>query len=107
MHWFRGRGFRCGRAVYARGVCWSGLGRRGAAALPAPHGVLSGTADACVRREPTLKPNVDLSAATEPVFDGTSMLCKAEICQLLAKAAILCVEHEIDVDTFMRGAWTA
>lgn len=88
-------------------VGWTGLGRRRAPALPAPHGALSGTADACVRLEPTLKPKIEIIAAPEPVFDRTSKLCQAEISQLLAKAAIKCVELDIDVDTFMRGAWSA
>jgi hypothetical protein len=26
---------------------------------------------------------------------------------LLAQAAILCVQHGLDVDTFMKGAWSA
>lgn len=57
--------------------------------------------------EPPLKSKIDTIATTEPIFDGTSQLCQAEISQLLAKAAILCVEQNIEVDTFMRGAWSA
>jgi hypothetical protein len=30
-----------------------------------------------------------------------------EVGGLLAAAAVLCVEHGLDVDTFMRGAWDA
>ncbi|MGN6106430.1 MAG: hypothetical protein ACTHU0_15095 [Kofleriaceae bacterium] len=30
-----------------------------------------------------------------------------EVGDLLAQAANLCVEHGLDVDAFMRGAWTA
>jgi len=32
---------------------------------------------------------------------------QAEVGDLLAQAAVLCVEHGLDVDTFMRGAWSA
>ena len=31
----------------------------------------------------------------------------AEVGDLLAQAAILCVAHGLDVDTFMKGAWSA
>ncbi len=31
----------------------------------------------------------------------------AEVGDLLAQAAILCVSHGLDVDTFMKGAWSA
>lgn len=31
----------------------------------------------------------------------------AEVGDLLAQAAILCVQHGLDVDTFMKGAWSA
>ena len=31
----------------------------------------------------------------------------SEVGDLLAQAAILCVEHGLDVDTFMKGAWSA
>ncbi|MBA3456351.1 MAG: hypothetical protein H0T42_24840 [Deltaproteobacteria bacterium] len=54
-----------------------------------------------------MKTKIDIVEASEPVFDGTSQLCQAEISQLLASAAIKCVELDIDVDTFMRGAWSA
>jgi len=57
--------------------------------------------------EPTLKLKFDTIELAEPIFDGASQLCQAEISQLLAKAAILCVEQNIEVDTFMRGAWSA
>jgi hypothetical protein len=30
-----------------------------------------------------------------------------EVGDLLAQAAILCVQHGLDVDTFMKGAWSA
>jgi hypothetical protein len=31
----------------------------------------------------------------------------AEVGELLAQAATLCVEHGLDVDAFMKGAWSA
>ena len=31
----------------------------------------------------------------------------SEVGDLLAQAAILCVAHGLDVDTFMKGAWSA
>jgi hypothetical protein len=31
----------------------------------------------------------------------------AEVGDLLAQAAILCVEHGLDVEAFMKGAWSA
>ena len=31
----------------------------------------------------------------------------AEVGDLLAQAAILCVQNGLDVDTFMKGAWSA
>ena len=30
-----------------------------------------------------------------------------EVGDLLAQAALLCVEHGLDVDAFMKGAWSA
>ena len=54
-----------------------------------------------------MKTKTDNREISEPVFDGTSQLCQAEISQLLAKAAIMCVDLDIEVDTFMRGAWSA
>lgn len=41
------------------------------------------------------------------VFDGSSTLWHAEIGALLAQAAILSVEHDLDADTFIKGAWSA
>jgi hypothetical protein len=44
-------------------------------------------------------PSVDEPASPKPWY--------AEVGDLLAQAAILCVQHGLDVDTFMRGAWSA
>jgi len=32
---------------------------------------------------------------------------QAEVSKLLTQAAALCVEHGVDLDTFMKGAWSA
>ena len=37
----------------------------------------------------------------------STKIWQAEIERSLARAAELCVEHDLDVDTFMRGAWEA
>lgn len=38
---------------------------------------------------------------------GSSKPWNAEVVDLLAQAAGLCVEHGLDVETFMKGAWSA
>lgn len=38
---------------------------------------------------------------------GTDKTWQAEVSELLARAAELCVEHEVDVDPFVRGAYSA
>ena len=32
---------------------------------------------------------------------------QAEVGRLLSQAAALCVEHDVDVDNFMKGAWSS
>lgn len=46
---------------------------------------------------------------TEPTAgaEASSKPWHAEVGDLLAQAAIMCVEHGLDVDTFMKGAWSA
>lgn len=46
---------------------------------------------------------------TEPaaVAEPSAKSWDAEVGDLLAQAAILCVHHGLDVDAFMRGAWSA
>ncbi len=39
--------------------------------------------------------------------DERSQPWHSEVGDLLAQAAILCVQHGLDVDTFMKGAWSA
>ena len=47
-------------------------------------------------------------AATAPqVPEPPTKPWHAEVGDLLAQAALLCVEHGLDVDTFMKGAWSA
>lgn len=57
--------------------------------------------------ETTVKSKNDTIGTSEPLFAAASQLCQEEISQHLAKAAIMCVEQDIEVDTFMRGAWSA
>jgi hypothetical protein len=45
---------------------------------------------------------IDFPEATEDIKPW-----HAEVGDLLAQAAILCVQHGLDVDTFMKGAWSA
>jgi hypothetical protein len=45
---------------------------------------------------------------TEPEpIDAPRQPWQAEIGRLLTAAAALCVENDVDVDNFMRGAWSA
>lgn len=50
-------------------------------------------------------PNDYIPTPTDPT--EPSKPWHAEVGDLLAQAAILCVEHGLDVDTFMKGAWSA
>jgi hypothetical protein len=43
---------------------------------------------------------------TEP-FEAPKLPWHAQVGQLLTQAAALCVEHDIDLDAFMKGAWSA
>lgn len=43
---------------------------------------------------------------TEPI-DTPRLPWQAEVGRLLTQAATLCVEHDVDIDSFMRGAWSA
>jgi hypothetical protein len=47
--------------------------------------------------EPTATPAEPVSATSWPT----------EVGELLAKAAALCVEHGLDLEAWMRGAWTS
>jgi hypothetical protein len=42
---------------------------------------------------------------TEPL--DTTVPWHCEVSQLLTRAAILCIQHGIDVDAYMSGAWAA
>ncbi len=44
---------------------------------------------------------------THAEIDDPSKPWHAEVGDLLVQAAILCVEHGLDVDTFLKGAWSA
>jgi hypothetical protein len=51
---------------------------------------------------PPAEPETD----SEPI-DAPRLPWQAEIGRLLTQAAALCVEHGVDVDNFMKGAWSA
>jgi hypothetical protein len=53
-------------------------------------------------RNETTRDAVPVAAAEEAKQTWSS-----EVGDLLAQAAELCVENGLDVDTFMKGAWTA
>ncbi len=42
-----------------------------------------------------------------PAVEAPLKSWDAELGDLLARAALLCVEHDLDVDAFMKGAWAA
>jgi hypothetical protein len=48
----------------------------------------------------------DLAIATETI-ESTRRPWHAEVGALLAQAATLCIEHGVDVDAYMSGAWSA
>jgi hypothetical protein len=50
---------------------------------------------------------VELELATEPSEPIEAKPWHAEVGQILTHAAELCVEHGVDLDAFMRGAWSA
>ena len=43
----------------------------------------------------------------KPNDTGERPFWTAEVGDLLAQAAQLCVDNDLDVDTFMKGAWSA
>jgi len=53
------------------------------------------------------EPRHDLASASATPEAGLQKPWYAEVGDLLAQAAILCVENGLDADTFMRGAWSA
>ena len=54
-------------------------------------------------------PNNMIRPHRQPVeeSDERTQPWHTEVGDLLAQAAILCVQHGLDVDTFMKGAWSA
>ncbi len=53
-------------------------------------------------------PNPNQTIRTLPVTPDTSKPeWHLEVGDLLAQAAILCVQNGLDVETFMKGAWSA
>lgn len=52
-------------------------------------------------------PNDKFPFSGEPAASPEVKAWHEEVGDLLAQAAILCVQHGLDVDTFMKGAWSA
>ena len=53
------------------------------------------------------KANEPVETEPTPAGDASLKPWHAEVGDLLAQAALLCVQHGLDVDTFMKGAWSA
>jgi len=53
------------------------------------------------------RPAVDQKPPETPAPPEPTKPWPTEVSELLAKAAALCVEHGVDLEQFMRGAWTA
>jgi hypothetical protein len=51
----------------------------------------------------------ELVTATEPAepLESSRPAWYAEVGQMLSQAAALCIEHGIDLDAYMSGAWAA
>lgn len=49
----------------------------------------------------------ETTMASVPAADAPKQSWHAEVGDLLAQAAQLCVENGLDVDTFLKGAWSA
>jgi hypothetical protein len=53
------------------------------------------------------KPNPPVEVSRPVVAEPPAKPWHAEVGDLLAQAAILCIENGLDVDAFMKGAWSA
>ncbi|HEU0035489.1 MAG TPA: hypothetical protein VFQ53_32990 [Kofleriaceae bacterium] len=51
--------------------------------------------------------NENIHVSENPAEPTPEKPWHAQVGDLLAQAAIMCVEHGLDVDTFMKGAWSA
>jgi hypothetical protein len=58
-----------------------------------------------VQNHPTLPATPVIETPSETSAPRTPW--PAEVSQLLSRAAQLCVEHGLDLESFMKGAWTA
>jgi hypothetical protein len=56
---------------------------------------------------PVHKSTNPLPAITAPEAEAAPLSWDIELGDLLLRAAILCIEQGLDVETFMRGAWSA
>jgi hypothetical protein len=48
----------------------------------------------------------DIEIAPEPI-EAPQLSWQAQVAQLLTQAAALCVEQGVELDSFMKGAWSA
>jgi len=53
------------------------------------------------------KPTNQLPANRPPDAEAPPLSWDVELGDLLLRAAILCIEQGLDVETFMKGAWSA
>jgi hypothetical protein len=52
-------------------------------------------------------PAAEVETAESESIEAPRRPWQAEVGTLLTQAAALCVEHGVDVDNFMKGAWSA
>jgi hypothetical protein len=52
------------------------------------------------------RPAVEAERPSEPI-EAPQSPWHAQVGHLLTQAAALCVDHDIDLDAFMKGAWSA
>jgi hypothetical protein len=58
-------------------------------------------------RSSTVIPPTSIEPPAEPSPTAAAVRWPSEVGELLSRAAAMCAEHGIDLDTFMRIAWNA
>ena len=53
------------------------------------------------------QPNTNTAPDVNAEIEKPEKLWGIELDRILASAAAICVEHDVDVDAFMRSAWSA
>lgn len=73
---------------------------------PTDRGVVMGTPDASVviMQDVTTRTH---TVVVDHVAEPAKPSWHTEVGDLLAQAALACIEHGVDADAFMRGAWSA